>query len=56
MWLAKGDESGDAGDAKMERQRYEKASYDYNMAGQYYVKGAAAGSVSSESGKDMGSD
>jgi len=42
-WLGKGDKSLSKGDSEMETQDYEKASFSYNMAWQYYVKAATAG-------------
>jgi hypothetical protein len=42
-WLQKGDETLAQADAKMEAETYQTASYDYNMAWQYYVRAATAG-------------
>jgi hypothetical protein len=42
-WLQKGDETPAQADAKMEAETYQTASYDYNMAWQYYVRAATAG-------------
>ncbi len=42
-WLAEGDAKLDEGDKQFEGENYEKASYSYNMAWQYYVKAATAG-------------
>jgi len=42
-WLGEGDKSLSKGDSEMETQDYEKASFSYNMAWQYYVKAATAG-------------
>jgi len=41
--LGKGDKQLKAGDDKLAKSEFEKASYDYNMAWQYYVKAATAG-------------
>ena len=42
-WLGEGDANLKNGDTEMEKQDYEKASFSYNMAWQYYVKAATAG-------------
>lgn len=42
-WLGEGDENLANGDSEMETKEFEKASYSYNMAWQYYVKAATAG-------------
>jgi hypothetical protein len=42
-WLAEGDQKTQAADAKLEAEDFQAASYDYNMAWQYYVKAATAG-------------
>ena len=42
-WLGEGDKSLSKGDKDMEKQEFEKASFNYNMAWQYYVKAATAG-------------
>ncbi len=42
-WLGEGDTKLAKGDSEMETQDYEKASFSYNMAWQYYVKAATAG-------------
>ena len=42
-WLGEGDKSLAKGDKDMEKQEFEKASFNYNMAWQYYVKAATAG-------------
>jgi len=42
-WLGEGDANLANGDSQMEKQDFEKASYSYNMAWQYYVKAATAG-------------
>ena len=42
-WLGEGDKSLATGDANMEKEDFEKASFNYNMAWQYYVKAATAG-------------
>lgn len=42
-WLGEGDTNLANGDSEMEKQDYEKASFSYNMAWQYYVKAATAG-------------
>ena len=42
-WLAEGDQKTEAADAKLEAEDFQAASYDYNMAWQYYVKAATAG-------------
>ncbi|MDE0290992.1 MAG: hypothetical protein OXK19_00560 [Candidatus Dadabacteria bacterium] len=43
MWLGEGDKSFSKGDEEMEKEDFEKASFNYNMAWQYYVKAATAG-------------
>ena len=42
-WLGEGDKSMAAADEAMTKEDYEKASNNYNMAWQYYVKAATAG-------------
>ena len=42
-WLGEGDVNLKNGDSEMEKQDFEKASFSYNMAWQYYVKAATAG-------------
>ncbi len=42
-WLGEGDKSMAAADEAMTKEDYEKASNDYNMSWQYYVKAATAG-------------
>lgn len=42
-WLAEGDKKLEEGDQLFEKEDFEKASYSYNMAWQYYVKAATAG-------------
>lgn len=42
-WLGEGDKSLKKGDVDMENQDFENASFNYNMAWQYYVKAATAG-------------
>jgi len=42
-WLGEGDTKLAKGDSEMEKQDFEKASFSYNMAWQYYVKAATAG-------------
>lgn len=42
-WLEEGDKAMSQADSKFKGEEYEKASYDYNMAWQYYVKAATAG-------------
>ena len=42
-WLGEGDKNLSNGDSEMEKQEFEKASFSYNMAWQYYVKAATAG-------------
>ncbi len=42
-WLGEGDKNLAAGDEAMTKEDYKKASDDYNMAWQYYVKAATAG-------------
>lgn len=41
--LGEGDKQLKAGDELLAKEQFEKASYDYNMAWQYYVKAATAG-------------
>lgn len=41
--LTEGDKYMKQGDEAMEKQEWEKANDDYNMAWQYYVKAATAG-------------
>lgn len=41
--LGKGDEELAKGDKSMKEEKWEDASYSYNMAWQYYVKAATAG-------------
>jgi hypothetical protein len=41
--LGKGDEELAKGDKAMKEEKWEDASYSYNMAWQYYVKAATAG-------------
>lgn len=41
--LGEGDKQLKAGDDNLANSEFEKASYDYNMAWQYYVKAATAG-------------
>ena len=41
--LGEGDKQLKAGDDNLAKSEFEKASYDYNMAWQYYVKAATAG-------------
>jgi hypothetical protein len=41
--LGKGDEELAKGDKAMKEEKWEDASYGYNMAWQYYVKAATAG-------------
>ena len=43
QWLAEGDKKMEEGDKLYEEENYEKSSYSYNMAWQYYVKAATAG-------------
>lgn len=43
QWLAEGDKKLEEGDQLFEKEEFEKASYSYNMAWQYYVKAATAG-------------
>lgn len=43
QWLAEGDKKLEEGDQLFEKKDFEKASYSYNMAWQYYVKAATAG-------------
>jgi hypothetical protein len=42
-WLGEGDKNMAAADEAMTKEDYEKASNEYNMAWQYYVKAATAG-------------
>ncbi len=42
-WLEEGDKSLSQADKEVEKEEYQKASYNYNMAWQYYVKAATAG-------------
>ena len=42
-WLGEGDKNMAAADEAMTGENYEKASNEYNMAWQYYVKAATAG-------------
>ena len=42
-WLGEGDANLKTGDSEMETENFEKASFSYNMAWQYYVKAAPAG-------------
>jgi len=42
-WLGEGDKNLAAGDEAMTKENYEKATNEYNMAWQYYVKAATAG-------------
>lgn len=42
-WLGEGDKNMAAADEAMTKEEYEKASNEYNMAWQYYVKAATAG-------------
>lgn len=42
-WLGEGDKNMATADAAMTKEDYEKASNEYNMAWQYYVKAATAG-------------
>ena len=42
-WLGEGDNHLSAGDEEMKKEEFEKASFNYNMAWQYYVKAATAG-------------
>ncbi len=42
-WLGEGDKNLANGDSEMENKDFEKASFSYNMAWQYYVKAATAG-------------
>lgn len=42
-WLGEGDKNLSIGDSQMEEQDFQKASFSYNMAWQYYVKAATAG-------------
>ena len=41
--LGEGDKQLKAGDDNIAKEEFEKSSYDYNMAWQYYVKAATAG-------------
>ena len=42
-WLGEGDKKLSSGDSEMEKEDFQKASFSYNMAWQYYVKAATAG-------------
>lgn len=42
-WLGEGDKELKSGDEKLAINKYEDASYNYNMAWQYYVKAATSG-------------
>ncbi|MEW6143958.1 MAG: hypothetical protein AB1598_02960 [Thermodesulfobacteriota bacterium] len=42
-WLGEGDKNMAVADEAMTKEEYEKASNEYNMAWQYYVKAATAG-------------
>jgi len=42
-WLGEGDKNMAAADEAMTREDFEKATNEYNMAWQYYVKAATAG-------------
>ena len=42
-WLAQGDKKMEEGDRLFKEESFEKASYSYNMAWQYYVKAATSG-------------
>lgn len=42
-WLGEGDKHLSSGDDEFNKESYEKASFNYNMAWQYYVKAATAG-------------
>ena len=42
-WVTEGDKSKALGDEKMGKDDYQKASYDYNMAWQHYVRAATSG-------------
>jgi hypothetical protein len=42
-WLGEGDKNLAAGDEAMSKEDYQKATNEYNMAWQYYVKAATAG-------------
>lgn len=42
-WLGEGDKELKSGDELLSANKYEDASYKYNMAWQYYVKAATAG-------------
>ena len=42
-WLGEGDKNMAAADEAMTKEDYEKASNEYNMSWQYYVKAATAG-------------
>ena len=42
-WLAEGDKSKALADEKMGKADYQKASLDYNMAWQHYVRAATSG-------------
>jgi hypothetical protein len=42
-WLAEGDKTKALADEKLGRADYQKASYDYNMTWQHYVRAATSG-------------
>ena len=42
-WVAEGDKSKALADEKMGKDDFQKASYDYNMAWQHYVRAATSG-------------
>lgn len=42
-WLGEGDKELKSGDEVFASNKYQEASYNYNMAWQYYVKAATAG-------------
>ena len=42
-WLGEGDKNMAAADEAMTKEDYEKATNEYNMSWQYYVKAATAG-------------
>jgi len=42
-WLAEGDKKMEEADSQFNNEDYQKASYSYNMAWQYYVKAATSG-------------
>ena len=42
-WLGEGDKDLKSGDEKLAEDKYDEASYSYNMSWQYYVKAATAG-------------